>query len=93
MGERYIHHPNFGLLYSICTVGDGTKNLFTTLYAHRLFFLVTERPGELMSYESISRNESRQLIEERRKFLRNLKSLEVKEELDKLEVFCTQAFL
>ncbi|MEL7520201.1 MAG: PII-interacting protein PipX family protein, partial [Cyanobacteria bacterium J06553_1] len=37
--ETYLNHPNFGLLFRICLVGEG-QELFATLYAHRLFFLV-----------------------------------------------------
>ncbi|MFN6395799.1 MAG: PII-interacting protein PipX family protein, partial [Aphanizomenon sp.] len=38
--ETYINHPTWGLLYRICMV-DENQDLFTTLYAQRLFFLVT----------------------------------------------------
>jgi PII interaction protein X len=40
MFEKYLNHPTFGLLTRICTVDD-QRGLFTTLYAQRLFFLIT----------------------------------------------------
>ena len=38
--ETYLNHPNFGLLFRVCMVEEG-KELFATLYAQRLFFLVS----------------------------------------------------
>ncbi len=35
--ETYINHPTWGLLYKISIVDDN-QELFTTLYAQRLFF-------------------------------------------------------
>jgi len=92
MGERYLHHPNFGLLYVICPVLDAHKSLFTTLYAHRLFFLVTERVGEPISYESVSRNEAKQLVDERVRGLRRLRDPDLRDELERLVKFFEQTF-
>ncbi len=37
--ESYLNHPTFGLLYRICELED-SRELFTTLYAQRMFFLI-----------------------------------------------------
>ncbi len=38
--ERYLNHPTFGLLYRVAPVAD-SRDLYATLYAQRIFFLVT----------------------------------------------------
>jgi PII interaction protein X len=38
--ERYLNHPTFGMLYRVAPVAEG-RDLFATLYAQRIFFLVT----------------------------------------------------
>ena len=38
--ERYLNHPTFGMLYRVAPVAEG-RDLYATLYAHRIFFLVT----------------------------------------------------
>ncbi len=38
--ERYLNHPTFGMLYRVAPVGD-SRDLYATLYAQRIFFLVT----------------------------------------------------
>ena len=38
--ERYLNHPTFGLLYRVAPAGEG-RDLYATLYAQRIFFLVT----------------------------------------------------
>ncbi len=65
--EAYLNHPTFGLLYSICQL-DSRSALFTTLYAQRLFFRVSQ--GDAMVFEAISRNEARQLAEDSLRLLR-----------------------
>jgi PII interaction protein X len=60
-GEVYLDHPTFGLLYRICLIKDN-RELFTTLYAQRLFFTVTISSDSL-SFEPISRTEARLLVE------------------------------
>ena len=66
--ETYLNHPTFGLLFRVCMVEEG-QELFTTLYAQRLFFLVTiEASG--MKFEPVSRSEARLLLETRLRFLR-----------------------
>ncbi|HAA33067.1 MAG TPA: DUF3539 domain-containing protein, partial [Cyanobacteria bacterium UBA8553] len=41
--ETYLNHPTFGLLFRVCMVEEG-QELFTTLYAQRLFFVVSTTP-------------------------------------------------
>lgn len=41
--ERYLNHPTFGLLYRVAQVDEG-RDLFATLYAQRIFFVVTVQP-------------------------------------------------
>ena len=38
--ERYLNHPTFGMLYRVAAVAEG-KDLYATLYAPRIFFVVT----------------------------------------------------
>ncbi|CEJ42309.1 transcriptional coactivator PipX [Umezakia ovalisporum] len=66
--ETYINHPTWGLLYRICMV-DENQDLFTTLYAQRLFFLVTNEVKGL-KFQSIGRTEARMLLENRLRTLR-----------------------
>jgi PII interaction protein X len=41
--ERYLNHPTFGMLYRVAPVSEG-RDLYATLYAQRIFFLVTLQP-------------------------------------------------
>ncbi|OCQ91688.1 hypothetical protein BCD67_09285 [Oscillatoriales cyanobacterium USR001] len=66
--ETYLNHPNFGLLFRVCQVED-SQELFTTLYAQRLFFLVTNSPTGL-KFEPISRSDARLMVEIRLRTLR-----------------------
>ena len=59
--EAYLNHPTFGLLYRICLLKDN-QELFTTLYAQRLFFTVTTSQNSF-SFDPISRSEARLLVE------------------------------
>ena len=59
--EVYLNHPTFGLLYRICLLQDN-QELFTTLYAQRLFFTVTTS-SDAFSFEPISRTDARMLVE------------------------------
>lgn len=67
--ETYLNHPNFGLLFRVCLVDDG-QELFATLYAQRLFFLVTHTPGEGLVFEPLGRSNARLLLENRMRLLR-----------------------
>ncbi len=71
--ETYLNHPTFGLLYRVCLVKDN-QELFTTLYAQRLFFLVTIQAEKLI-FEPISRSDARLLVETRLRQLRYSESL------------------
>ncbi|BAZ89057.1 hypothetical protein NIES932_05260 [Raphidiopsis curvata NIES-932] len=66
--ETYINHPTWGLLYKISIVDDN-QELFTTLYAQRLFFLVTSDVKGI-KFQSIGRTEARIMLENRLRTLR-----------------------
>jgi PII interaction protein X len=80
--ENYLNHPNFGLLSRLCLL-EGQRELFTTLYAQRLFFLVDHTPGGLQC-ESISRNDARMLLENRMRILRRNGQLQEYGQLQKI---------
>ena len=42
--EGYLNHPTFGMLYKVAPAGEG-RDVYATLYAQRMFFLVTLQPG------------------------------------------------
>ncbi|MEO0767866.1 MAG: PipX family protein [Cyanobacteria bacterium J06649_4] len=85
--ENYLSHPTFGLLFRVCLVGEG-QELFATLYAHRLFFLVTNGKSGL-AFAPIGRVESKQLIEQR---LRLIRRTGQQSEYDLLEKTYKQTF-
>jgi PII interaction protein X len=66
--ESYLNHPTFGLLYRICELED-SQELFTTLYAQRMFFLVNSK-SEGISFQSIPRNDARMMVDNRLRILR-----------------------
>lgn len=66
--ETYLNHPTFGLLYRVCLVEEG-QELFTTLYAQRLFFVVATTPNGL-AFEPLGRSDARLLVETRLRLLR-----------------------
>ncbi|BAZ09630.1 hypothetical protein NIES4071_14400 [Calothrix sp. NIES-4071] len=72
--ETYINHPTWGLLYRISLVDDN-QELFTTLYAQRLFFIVTVE-AKNMKFQSIGRTEARMMLENRLRTLRRSGSSE-----------------
>ena len=61
--ESYFNHPTFGMLFLICKLEDN-EELFTTLYAQRLFFLMQQTKFG-MSFEPITRKEARMKVEQR----------------------------
>jgi PII interaction protein X len=67
--ENYLNHPNFGLLFRVCMVEEG-QELFTTLYAQRLFFLVTNAGTEGLVFQPLGRSNARQMLENRMRLLR-----------------------
>jgi len=66
--EIYLNHPTWGLLYRVCIVSEH-QELFTTLYAQRLFFVVTTEAKGL-KFEPLGRSEARMLVENRLRMLR-----------------------
>ena len=66
--ETYLNHPTFGLLYRVCLIEEN-QELFTTLYAQRLFFLVTIGANGI-GFEPIGRSDARLLVENRLRQLR-----------------------
>ena len=58
--ERYLNHPTFGMLYQVSPGIDG-KDIYATLYAQKMFFLVEVKQREV-SFEVIpyldARNQS-----------------------------------
>lgn len=66
--ETYLNHPTFGLLYRICLI-DNQQELFVTLYAQRLFFLVTVGTNNV-TFDPISRSNARLVVENRLRQLR-----------------------
>ena len=66
--ENYLNHPTFGLLYRVCFLQEH-QEVFTTLYAQRLFFLVTTENAGL-KFEPISRSAVRLMLEHRLRLLR-----------------------
>lgn len=66
--ESYLNHPTFGLLYRICELED-SQELFTTLYAQRMFFLVNAKTDGI-SFQSIPRNDARMMVDNRLRILR-----------------------
>jgi PII interaction protein X len=85
--ETYINHPTWGLLYKISMV-DENQDLFTTLYAQRLFFLVNNDVKGL-KFQSIGRTEARMMLENR---LRNLRRSGQSQEYDQLQSVFQRTF-
>lgn len=67
--ETYLNHPNFGLLFRVCMVDDG-QELFATLYAQRLFFLVTNSGVDGLVFQPLGRSNARLMLESRLRILR-----------------------
>lgn len=86
--ETYLNHPTFGLLYRVCMVEEN-QELFTTLYAQRLFFLVTTS-SEGLTFEPISRSDARLLVENR---LRQLRRIGSSADIEQLQLMHKQTFL
>jgi PII interaction protein X len=68
--ETYLNHPTFGLLFRLCIVEEN-QELFTTLYAQRLFFLAIVN-AEGLSFEPLGRSDARLMVENRLRQLRRL---------------------
>ncbi|XHX75825.1 MAG: transcriptional coactivator PipX [Stenomitos frigidus ULC029] len=85
--EDYLNHPNFGLLFRVCLI-DTARELFTTLYAQRLFFLVANS-DEGLEFESITRTDARILVENRMRLLRRQGQ---QQDYNQLQVMYKQTF-
>ena len=85
--ETYINLPTWGLLYRICMV-DENQELFTTLYAQRLFFIVTT-DVKGMKFQPTGRTEARMMIENR---LRSLRRTGQSQEYDLLQIVFQRTF-
>ncbi len=68
MSEHYLDHPTFGLLSRLCKV-DEFRSLFTTLYAQRLFFLITTSPDGVQ-FDPVSRSDAKLMVENQMRSLR-----------------------
>lgn len=66
--EIYLNHPTFGLLYRVCLLEEN-REIFTTLYAQRLFFLVVTTANKTI-FEPISRADAKLMVENRLRWLR-----------------------
>ena len=44
--ERYLNHPTFGMLYQV-SLGSEGKDIYATLYAQKMFFLVEVKQREV----------------------------------------------
>lgn len=85
--ETYLNHPNFGLLYRVCLMENG-KDLFATLYAQRLFFLVSVGTQGIQ-FEPVSRADARLMMEGQ---LRTLRRYGQAEEVKQLQSVYQQTF-
>lgn len=78
--EIYLNHPTFGLLYRVCVLSSN-EELFTTLYAQRLFFKVTT-DNEKTVFESLTRSDARLLVENRLRQIRRVGKWEIYQPLN-----------
>ena len=85
--ERYLNHPTFGMLYQVSPGIEG-KDIYATLYAQKMFFLVEIKKKEV-SFEVIpyldARNQSEYNLQRARR--------NGSDELSKWENLFTQTFL
>lgn len=86
--ETYLNHPTFGLLFRVCMVDDH-QELFATLYAQRLFFLVTNSSPEGLIFEPVGRSDARMLLETRMRMMRRVGH---QSEYDRLQKTYKQTF-
>jgi PII interaction protein X len=85
--ESYLNHPTFGLLYRICELED-SREIFTTLYAQRMFFLVEGRDDGL-TFQPMSRAETRMMVDNRLRILRRDGHIE---EYNRVQTISKQTF-
>ncbi|XWK86596.1 MAG: PipX family protein [Phormidium sp.] len=77
--ENYLNHPTFGLIYGVCPLPNN-QELFTTIYAMRLFFIITTN-GVDIQVEPVGRADARLLVEN---YLRHLRGLGKSQEYEKI---------
>ena len=85
--ERYLNHPTFGMLYQV-SPGVDARDIYATLYAQKMFFLVETRQREVL-FEVIPYLDARNMAELNLQKARRKGS----EELPKWENLFTQTFL
>ena len=85
--ERYLNHPTFGMLYQVSPGNDG-RDIYATLYAQKMFFLVEVRQREVL-FEVIPYLDARNQAE--LNLQRDIRT--VSEDLPKWENLFTQTFL
>ena len=85
--ESYLNHPTFGMLYQVSQGNDG-RDIYATLYAQKMFFLVEIRQREVF-FEVIPYLDARNQAELNLQRARKIASIE----LPKWENLFTQTFL
>ena len=85
--ERYLNHPTFGMLYQVSPGNDG-RDIYATLYAQKMFFLVEIRQREVF-FEVIPYLDARNQAELNLQRARRA----VSEDLPKWENVVRQTFL
>ena len=85
--ERYLNHPTFGMLYQVSPGNEG-KDIYATLYAQKMFFLVEIKQREVF-FEVIPYLDARNQAELNLNKARRLGS----EDLEKFENLFSQTFL
>ena len=85
--ESYFNHPTFGMLFSICQLEEN-QELYTTLYAQRLFFVVQQNKNGMV-FEPVTRMDARMKVEQR---LRKVRRLGPSAELNTLQDLYKRTF-
>jgi PII interaction protein X len=86
--ENYLNHPTFGLLFRLCLIDD-SQELFATLYAQRLFFVVTATNPKGILFEPVGRSDARLMLENR---MRALRRIGQSSEYDRVQKIYKQTF-
>lgn len=85
--ESYFNHPTFGMLFLICELEDN-EELYTTLYAQRLFFIVNNAKASMV-FEPVTRMDARLKVEQR---LRKIRRTGTPAEVGKLQALYKRTF-
>ena len=87
ISERYLNHPTFGMLYQVSPAYED-KDIYATLYAQKMFFLVSIKKREIL-FEVIpyldARNQAEINLQKARR--------ELSDDLPKWENLFKQTFL